>query len=201
MYYLSFFIILLLYLTYSVSTHSKLIALVDSKVLGYLHFIQSKSFDMFFSTITWLGSLWVLLPLYVGISFYLLSLGLKNLVYATTIGFLGAIATTYSIKYILDRKRPEYFDTIGDLPFDPSFPSGHTTQAFIFVFLLIFILWQFDVVYRYIYISTLVTIAILVAISRMYLQVHFFSDIVAGILVASIWIYLSVMIFRTKGGL
>jgi undecaprenyl-diphosphatase len=201
MIYLSFFIIILGFLTYFVYTQNSFFSNLDEKVLDFFHSLQSRTLDILYETITWLGSLWVLFPLYLALSFYLLSLGYKNLVLSISIGFGGAVATTYFIKYILERKRPELFEVIGDMPIDPSFPSAHTTQVFIFAFLTSFVIYELGFDNRYLFIGMLLLTACLVASSRMYLQVHYFTDVLAGITIASIWVYVAIYIFRAKGGL
>jgi undecaprenyl-diphosphatase len=196
--YLSFFLLLFISLTFGITTQNNFLLNLDEKVLNFFHSIQTKTLDIFFAIITWLGSLWILLPIFVALLIYLFNQGYKYLVYGVSIGFLGAIGTTYSIKYLLNRHRPELYESIGVLPFDPSYPSGHTTQVFISVFLISFILLELNILNKLIYIWALLMIASLVAISRMYLQVHFLSDVFAGVVVALFWIYVAIY-FTRKG--
>ncbi len=85
------------------------------------------------------------------------------------------------IKEIVKRPRPEF---ILDLPITShslfSFPSGHTAAAFLIAVLFS----KYHPKYKYIF----YTIAVLTAFSRIYLGVHYLSDVffgaVIGILVA-----------------
>ena len=195
-YYLIMFLtIIFLWLSLTVGLNKSTIISFDTNILSYFHQIQSKILDKFFETITWFGSLWVILPLYTIVMFFVAKSGFKNIL-SLNIMFFGAIATTYSIKYLMDRKRPEIFETIGDLPFDPSFPSAHTTQIAIFTLILGFLLIEFDFTNKLLYLVFLFMIFSFVLISRMYLQVHFFSDIVGGVLIAMIWFLIGLKLYQ-----
>lgn len=193
-----FLISIFLTLLYFVLTKNSTLFRVDEVVLSYFHNIQTKSLDIFFATITWFGSLWILAPLYVILFFYLLKSGYQNLS-ILTIGFIGAISTTYIAKYLLARERPSFFETVGDAPFDPSFPSAHTTQALISLFVISYLLIDLNIESKFLYISIFTFIAIAVLISRMYLQVHYFSDILGGILVVSIWALALLQFIKIRG--
>ncbi len=71
-----------------------------------------------------------------------------------------------------------------------SFPSGHTTQAFIFFLLACLMVdkkWIVAIGYLY---------AILIGYSRIYLAQHFPIDVAGGMIIASISVLLSLVIFQ-----
>lgn len=91
---------------------------------------------------------------------------------------LSAICTNLVLKRW--RKRPRPYDTISGLErlirkqHDWSFPSGHTSASFAaaeIIYLMVSKNWG----------SAALTLATLVAYSRMYLGVHYMSDVMAGI--------------------
>lgn len=79
---------------------------------------------------------------------------------------------------------------------DPSFPSGHTTAIFAFIvpILLNASLFPFFVV------PLAIIVAVSVAWSRMYLGLHYPSDIVVGMLLGSITAYLVEIFWRSTTG-
>lgn len=94
---------------------------------------------------------------------------------------LGALITNAALKNIVDRMRPyEFSDLIhplGRLPVDSSFPSGHTCASFACALVYVRMLPKK-------YGIPLVVLAALVALSRLYLCVHFPTDVLGGFLAA-----------------
>jgi len=116
---------------------------------------------------------------------------------------LGAEATSYAGKYLVDRTRPDFVLEI--VAYTPSFPSGHTTGAMAVYGISAYVVarglatprQRFAVAYW-----TGVLIA-LVALSRVFLNVHFASDVLAGLLVGGFWILVGIAVAeltRARGG-
>jgi undecaprenyl-diphosphatase len=159
----------------------------DNWLLAWLHARKNPFLDMFFYTVTWLGSLKLLLPLAVVLSFLLLTRGHQREFYLFNLGFFGATAMTYLLKFLLARERPGNVLSPEALPPDPSFPSAHTTQAFGFAIMLWLVAVGLSGQWRAGTALVLLLLAVSVALSRIYLQVHFPSDVLAGVLVALSW--------------
>ncbi len=110
-------------------------------------------------------------------------------------GILFAITTVGAgvllslLKRAFHRARPEpFFNTI--LPASDSFPSGHSLGSFCFYFALAAILTnRVEKLWLKIIIWTLaVLLVLLIGISRIYLGVHYPSDVLAGYIVGFIWV-------------
>ena len=81
---------------------------------------------------------------------------------------------------------------------DFSFPSGHATIAVIFFGLIIYFFKDSirSVMWRRIYIYTCALAALLICVSRLYLNVHWFSDVLAGATLGVFWVTLFVILFN-----
>ncbi len=148
--------------------------------------------DTFFKNITYLGSGWMILVLFVFLLFIsyrlALILAISNLLITIVVQLLKNIVFSGSF-------RPKaYFDGIYDLYFIPgvqvhsmhSFPSGHSATAFSIFFFLSLVsdkpIWKFFTAF----------FAILTAFSRVYLSQHFMEDILLG---SAIGLLLSFLVF------
>lgn len=94
---------------------------------------------------------------------------------------LGFLITNVTLKPLVDRVRPyDYSDAIiplGRIPVESSFPSGHTCASFACALIYVRMLPKK-------YGIPLVVLAALIALSRLYLCVHFPTDVLGGFLVA-----------------
>jgi membrane-associated phospholipid phosphatase len=104
------------------------------------------------------------------------------------LAFLGAQLTVYVGKFAVGRTRPEFLEVAtASLP---SFPSGHTTGAMaVYGFVAYSIardLPSFRLQFELAYWTGV--IILLVGFSRMFLGVHFLSDVLGGFLVGGFWL-------------
>ncbi len=103
------------------------------------------------------------------------------------IGTTGACLTCEGMKHLVNRNRPEVAQMRLEgikAPTSPSFPSGHTFSAAALYPGIAFILMRFSssLVLKVALPFLGVALALLVAYTRIYLGVHFFSDVIAGLL-------------------
>lgn len=92
------------------------------------------------------------------------------------------------LKLIIQRPRPDGFRLAEVSGF--SFPSGHSMAAMAFFGLLVWIVWHYepDAAKRWFLSIALSLVAVMVGVSRVYLGVHYASDVVAGFCVALAWL-------------
>lgn len=149
------------------------LALVDAARAPWL--------DSFFLAITWLGSLAVLLPLAVLVWWWR---GDKKASFVL-LALISSSALVHAVKLVAVRPRPEFFPPLIAMPGDASFPSAHAMQVTAFA-----VAWlvQPGKSPGIVESAILLSVVALVGISRLYLQVHFPSDVVVGVVFATLWV-------------
>lgn len=114
---------------------------------------------------------------------------------ATTSLLLGTLVTNIILKNLVGRLRPyqvlETLETLTRLPHDSSFPSGHTCAAFTVAGVIFFCCS------RKIGIPALI-FASFVGISRLYLGVHFLTDVLGGAMIGIIVSYIACFLWNTR---
>jgi undecaprenyl-diphosphatase len=110
-------------------------------------------------------------------------------------GMIGGLLIEQLIKLIVQRARPE--NALIQIS-EYSFPSGHATMAIIFFSLLLYCFKDNIQSKRrkYIFIIANVIIFLLIGFSRIYLSVHWFSDVVAGFSLGLFWFTLLILVFN-----
>jgi membrane-associated phospholipid phosphatase len=69
-----------------------------------------------------------------------------------------------------------------------SFPSGHAMVSVAFYFYLAYLCWRLvRGVWRFVLIAGLVVLVLLIGASRIYLEVHYLSDVIAGYVAGLVW--------------
>jgi len=168
----------------------------DLSLLQWLTTFKNNRLDAFFSYVTWFGSLWVLIPLTGCVMACLYYFKHPSLALFFGGGFLSTIAITYLLKYALDRERPNASHPLFELPLDPSFPSAHTAQIVAFTLLMWFVMALVSFPWREPILALCVVLSLCVAVSRAYLQAHFPTDIIGGILIATASVCLSYLVLK-----
>ena len=100
----------------------------------------------------------------------------------------GALALDVSLKYSFHRARPAPF--YGPLPHTYSFPSGHALFSFCFYGVMAGLI---NDRVQPLWLRILVSVAAIllisaIGLSRIYLGVHYPSDVIAGYLAAAVWV-------------
>ncbi|MEW6678071.1 MAG: phosphatase PAP2 family protein [Pseudomonadota bacterium] len=157
---------------------------LDEAGLRLAHGQAQPGLDLFMQGITWLGSVWLLLPLAGVLALALWRGGRRVEAAFLMAALLGAIALAHGIKPWIDRPRPDLFPMLIPLPADASYPSAHTLQVVAMTLALAILaerrrLWVWPL---------LALAALLVGWSRIHLQVHFPTDVLAGALAATLWV-------------
>ncbi|MBI1283973.1 MAG: phosphatase PAP2 family protein [Thiobacillus sp.] len=170
----------------------------DRVWLGTAHDLRNQSLDHLMTGVTWLGSLVLLLPLTGLRAWYLFRAGHRRESAFIMLALLGASAIGHLVKLWVARPRPELFAAWSPMPEDWSYPSAHAMQITAAAMALFLVSTRRHVAWA----AALSVVVLWVGLSRIYLQVHFPSDVIAGTLASALWVGgLYALIFRPRSGL
>lgn len=156
----------------------------DQKLLGMLHDARHPWLDGFFAAITWLGSIVVLLPAALALAWRYRRRGYHAAALLLPLAVAGAWLFAHLAKLLFTRPRPDLYAPLINMPADLSFPSAHAMQ--IAAFAIAWVLAPGQKV-GWTRITLAATLVLLVALSRLYLQVHFPSDVLFGLIAGAGW--------------
>ncbi len=168
----------------------------DTAVMNYVRTHETPLLIKTMTVITFYGSAQFLLPAYILlIIFYLIK---KNSAYAIDIAIIGISSTAvmFLLKNIFKRHRPA-IPVIKNIV-GYSFPSGHSLSSFIFCSVVAYLIFQSSLKKPLKYISTflLLLISLTIGLSRIILNVHFASDVIAGFCLGLVLVLLSFSIIK-----
>jgi undecaprenyl-diphosphatase len=162
----------------------------DNQLLLFVAAQRTEGLDAFFRGVTWLGSLYVLVPLAAVGTTVLLSLQKRWDALLLVFGFGGAVLLVHLAKALLARPRPDLLEPLIAMPTGGSFPSAHTAQIVAFALCAVLILRRSFPEWQSAAMAVAAILIAVVAISRVYLQVHYPSDVLGGIAFGVAWIAL-----------
>ncbi|WP_244518195.1 phosphatase PAP2 family protein [Acinetobacter boissieri] len=111
---------------------------------------------------------------------------------------IGAIGIGWSLKYAVNRDRPQLIEHLVQ-SYGASFPSAHSLYAAVLAtFTLLFVCQDLHHKYRNICIYIISYWPIAMGTSRVYLGVHYPSDVLAGWGVGFIWVALLYLLYQHK---
>ncbi|MGG4044050.1 MULTISPECIES: phosphatase PAP2 family protein [Paenibacillus] len=173
------------------------IAWFDQSIINAVQGMENEGLTRIMKGFTFLGSSLVATLLSV-IAFLFLWLVLRHrkelLMFLLSVG--GSEIWNIIIKNWMQRQRPNTHRLIEISGF--SFPSGHSMAAFALYGTLTYLLWRHipSLAGRIAMIVIGVALTLLIGISRIYLGVHYPSDVFGGYLASATWLMLSIYIFE-----
>ena len=117
----------------------------------------------------------------------------KALLMPLRVAFVGAELITCLLKYAVNQAWPIFLDGITE--YNPSFPSGHATASTVVLgFVGFVVIGELASPRRKIEAAFWFGIAILaICFSRLFLSLHYGSDVLAGFFIGSIWLLIGVI--------
>jgi undecaprenyl-diphosphatase len=171
------------------SFHLEPIVHIDQLILEWFAARRTVALDQFFACVSWAGSSLFLLPVIVT---HAVILAIRKHIREAIVlagSFVGAGVLAHVVKLVIARPRPNLFPAVIEVPTGFSFPSSHSVQITAFVIAQL-LLMKILTGSRWIILLNLLggSLIVLVCLSRLYLQVHFPTDVVAGFLTAFLWV-------------
>jgi undecaprenyl-diphosphatase len=160
----------------------------DKMVLLWIHWYSPNWLDGVMRFVTALGYYWVVIPLLAVATYAFYRKGRTIAAGLLVVSTVGGIVLTTALKTVFQRDRPELFD-LGYTASFYSFPSGHATIAVGFYgTLTLLVAWRLRGFRRWAVVLVGVALVLLIGFSRLYLGVHYPTDVLAGFLAAPVWI-------------
>ena len=156
--------------------------------------LRSEPLTVIMKVITNLSSAYVLIAITLGTLIFIKNkkVGLcvaGNLIIATLLNQL--------LKYIIQRPRPDGYRLIAESGY--SFPSGHSMVSMAFYGLIIYLIWKMvkNKKIKYISCGILGLLIPMIGFSRIYLGVHYASDVIGGFAISIVYLLLFTNITRS----
>ena len=156
--------------------------------------LRSEPLTVIMKVITNLSSAYVLIAITIGTLIFIKNkkVGLcvaSNLVITTLLNQL--------LKYIIQRPRPDGYRLIAESGY--SFPSGHSMVSMAFYGLIIYLIWKMvkNKKIKYISCGILGLLIPMIGFSRIYLGVHYASDVIGGFAISIVYLLLFTNIARS----
>lgn len=170
--------------------------LFDELILDLIHKEANPILFPIMRAISFIGSAYFLIPLMLVLAVYTVYKRKYYILKLLTISTLGSYITNFILKSIFSRTRPlDYFLVEqGGL----SYPSGHSMVTMTFYMTLAY-LFSKNIVdenkkkWIYIFASTMI---LLMGISRLYLGVHWPTDVIGGYLIGYIYFLISINLVK-----
>lgn len=168
----------------------------DNRVTLYIVSFRSDALTEYFTFATDLGdrNAYIVLTILLA-GFYIIRHRSWKYTLQTALVLILASLSNMVLKRVINRSRPalEHLVTVNTL----SYPSGHAMSAMAFYGFLMFLSLRYTTVrwVRYGVVAILALVILSVGISRIYLGVHYPSDVAAGFIGGMIWIAFCAVLF------
>lgn len=168
----------------------------DEAILQWIHAHGTPSLDKWALQITAIGNGGTVIVMGLVVCAFLWVLRYRLAVLLLVMGVFGADLGNRVLKSTFDRPRPALFviDTPHARPTSASFPSGHATAAMAFFLIIAYLLSQLGARggLRVASIGLATALILAIGVSRVYLGVHYPSDVIAGFLFGFVWVNLCI---------
>ena len=168
----------------------KYILEIDNFITEKINIIVNSNLTEMFKFITLFGD-WY----FPVIIILLISILIKEKKYSIILGinYLSSFILSFLTKIIVSRPRP-----LNSIPDQYSFPSGHTLTSIAFYIMLYYLISKTinNKTFKNSLLVLIIILLILIAFSRIYLGVHYLSDVIGGIILGILFISMNINILK-----
>ena len=167
---------------------------LDNVVADYVRSIRSDTLTSIFKYITFFGNT----PMVAGMTFLMMVLVKKwKSKFCIFFNVIFVVVLNNLIKIIISRPRP-IFEVMNETGF--SFPSGHAMIAVGFYGFVIYFVWKFvkNNNLKWLYTILLGFLILGICISRIYLGVHYTTDVIAGSFLSLAYLIVYTRVIKKK---
>lgn len=169
----------------------------DKSVLLHIHRLASPTLDMLMASVTRVGDPRTVVPL-TAIVFCMLWWRRYRLeAQFFTLNAFGGAVLSYVLKLVFSKQRPQLWNSpIVETTF--SYPSGHALGSVVLYGFLSYILATLYPRYARAFYSAATLLIVAIGFSRLYLGVHWPTDIIAGYGIGFLWITVCISLLRLR---
>jgi membrane-associated phospholipid phosphatase len=154
--------------------------------------------DWIMLSLPWLGTNLTLFPIVAAVSLWLWrKKGRGELALQLMVAVVGSLLLNVALKNVFDRPRPELWEHRGQYAW-ASYPSGHAIVGVATYFTIARMLLR-ERGWRWPFVAATLMLAI-VLYSRLYLGVHWPTDVIGGIVLGVVWLVVVELAFRPQRG-
>lgn len=187
-------LILFSVICYGVLSYDSLV--IDTKVYSFISDnIMSDGITSVLKVITELGGV-----AFIVLAGVLIFMFCKKIRWVVTFDLVGVTLINQVIKHIVRRPRPNVLRLVEEDGY--SFPSGHSMVSMAFYGIIIYLVYK-NVTNKYLKWTLIALLSLLIlsiGFSRIYVGVHYFTDVVGGFLLGLAYLIIYINIYNKKAG-
>jgi membrane protein DedA with SNARE-associated domain/membrane-associated phospholipid phosphatase len=165
--------------------HGRFIGDLDNYLFHFLQNLRTPGADQVMTFVSLFGKQLLLAIVLSAGSLWLFWMGNHKAAIHWLVAYVCTVIMTYALKYSTSVERPV------DIHHSFSFPSAHvSTSLAVFGFLALLIARELPFKHRWLPYTVAGILVVAIAFSRLYLGVHWFSDILGGASVGLLWVTL-----------
>lgn len=169
----------------------------DTRVIAFVQSFESKFLTAIMKFLSFIGSTVAVIFITIGSAFFLYRiLHHRRELILLAITMIGSTLLNMLLKSIFQRARPEINQIVLEEGF--SFPSGHSMAAFSLYGVLTFLLWRHikTRMGRGLLLTVNSLMILLIGLSRIYLGVHYPSDVIGAYAASGFWLFTVIWYFQ-----